>query len=70
MSLDTPIIITHDLSLEELELEIDKLFLRQQTKQAWLNSEVSTSDFLDLLDQQGFDIEDLVNVWETGIKLI
>jgi hypothetical protein len=70
MSLDSPIIITPSLSLEELELEIDKLFLRQQTKQAWLNNQVSTSDFLDLLDEQGFDVEDLINVWETGIKLI
>ena len=58
------------MSLDELDLEIDKLFLRQQTKESWLNNQISTNDFLDLLDEQGLDVEDLVNIWETGIKLI
>ena len=70
MNCDTPLIIVPNMSLDEIELEIDKLFLRQQTTQAWLNNQVSTSDFLDLLDEQGFDVEDLINIWDAGIKLI
>ena len=70
MSFNTPLIIVPNMSLDEIELEIDQLFLRKETTQAWLNNQLSTSDFLDLLDEQGFNVEDLINVWDAGIKLI
>ena len=66
---NTPIIWTPNLQGEELQAQIDDMFFRAYATQKWLNNELETDTFLDILDSQKIDVYDLVNVWESGVTL-
>ena len=66
---NTPIIWTPNLSGEELQAQIDDMFFRAYATQKWLNGELETDTFLDILDSQKIDVYDLTFLWESGVTL-
>ncbi len=65
----TPLILTSDLTGKALEQEIDNMFFRAYATQKWLNGELESDTFLDILDSQKIDVYDLVSLWESGATL-
>ena len=61
-----PLILTPDLTGEALDREIDDMFYRSYATQKWLNGELESDTFLDILDSQKIDVYDLVSLWESG----
>lgn len=66
---NTPIIWTPNREGEKLQQEIDDMFFRAFATQKWLDNELETDTFLDILDSQKIDVYDLVSVWESGVTL-
>ena len=70
VNFETPFIWTPGISLDEVEFEIDQMIDRAYARDAWLDGQISTSDFLDLLHDQDIDVFDLVDCWENQIILV
>lgn len=66
---NTPIILAPNLQEDELQAQIDDMFFRAFATQKWLDGELETDTFLDILDSQKIDVCDLVSVWESGVTL-
>jgi len=51
---------------EELEIEVEKLFIRTQARELWLSGGCTTEEFLDLINEQKIEVFDLAQTWEAG----
>lgn len=63
----TPVIWTPSLEEEEVSDQLSMMIDRAIATCAWIDGEMSTSDFLDLLDYQGIDVYDAVAGWDAGL---
>ena len=66
---NTPVIWTPNLEGDELQAEIDDMFFRAYATKKWIQGELETDTFLDILDSQKIDVYDLVKLWESGVTL-
>lgn len=62
-----PLIIQPHMEQEELEIQVERLFIRTQARELWLTGGCTTEEFLDLIDEQKIDVFDLAATWEAGI---
>jgi hypothetical protein len=51
----------------DFQVEAELLFKRSLATRDWLNGELSTNDFMDLLDTQNLDIIQIASDWSNGI---
>jgi len=51
---------------EELEIEVERLFIRTQARELWLSGGCTTEEFLDLINEQKIEVFDLAQTWEAG----
>lgn len=61
-----PLLIYPEMSKEELEHECKKLWDRTVAIRQWEEGQLSTSDFLDMLDSQSYDVFDFAQNWIDG----
>lgn len=62
-----PLILQPHMCPEELEIEVERLFIRTQARELWLSGGCTTEEFLDLINEQKIEVFDLVDTWEAGI---
>lgn len=65
----TPLIWTPSTEAEEIQSQIDDMFFRAFATQEWLQGQLETDVFLDILDSHKIDVYDLVSLWESGVTL-
>nr|WP_290226314.1 hypothetical protein [Trichocoleus desertorum] len=61
-----PLIFQPHMCQEELEIGVEKLFIRTQARELWLSGGCTTEEFLDLVNEQKIDVFDLADTWESG----
>lgn len=59
----TPAIWTPEKAGAEWEWEVEQMLIRADATEAWLQGELSVSDYLDLLDSQQIDVFSLPDYW-------
>jgi len=65
-----PILITPDMGIEEFNIELQKMTLRRDATQAWLQGQLETDDFLATLEDTGVDSFDACKSWAEGMIFI
>lgn len=66
---NTPLILAPELTGQALDQEIEDMFFRAYATQKWLNGQLESDTFLDILDAQSIDVYDLIGLWESGVTL-
>ena|GEM_PF-5232707 len=61
-----PLIMQPHMDPEELEIEVERLFIRTQARELWLSGGCTTEEFLDLINEQKIEVFDLAQTWEAG----
>jgi hypothetical protein len=62
---NTPALLHVYMEPEEIHHEIDLAYERTAACIAWLHNQISSDDFLTILDAQGIDVAYLIAYWET-----
>jgi hypothetical protein len=61
-----PLVFQPHMHPEQVEIEVEKLFIRTQAREPKLSGGCTTEEFLDLVNEQKIDVFDLAQTWEAG----
>jgi hypothetical protein len=64
--LSTPLTIVPDMSLVDLELEVNLMLIREMATAEFLAGTIDGYDWLDTLAECGYDVDTAVRDWTNG----
>lgn len=65
----TPLIVIPDFDDADIDQEFERYWVRQKMTQQFLVGEIDVTTFLDLLDDQGFEIDDYLTEAEQALEI-
>jgi len=65
----TPLIVIPDFDDADIDQEFERYWVRQKKTQQFLVGEIDVTTFLDLLDDQGFEIDDYLTEAEQALEI-
>ena len=68
--LDTPLIVTQDMSEADIKIEAEKSVQRALMTQQFIDGEIDVETFLDFMAQQGYEPEELLDVAEQNLEFV
>lgn len=66
----TPIIITNNMSDEELEYEYELMKVRSQAAKELIEGQITVDDYLDTLAECEVNVDDALDCWVSGGSLM